>query len=110
MKLKIGIILTAFLFVTNFAHATNNPCWRDGWKEINVTIDGYNRSVLWKAPKRKWRHGAIIVLHGGGGSHHHFCRGGKLVQPQIDFTRRAISQGFAVFVLDSTNDIHSKSG
>jgi poly(3-hydroxybutyrate) depolymerase len=80
-------------------------CIDRGWKPVTVYAAGIKRSVLWHPAKNRWRQGAIIVLHGGGGSHVHFCAGSKLVQPQIAFARSAIAQGFAVFLLDSTNDI-----
>ncbi len=79
-------------------------CATRGWKEITLSIDGTPRRLLWNGPER-WSKGSIIVLHGGGGEAEHFCQGGKLVQPQIEFAELAIENGFAVFALDSTNDI-----
>jgi len=80
-------------------------CLKEGWKPLSVKSDGRERAILWKRPQRKWPSGAIVVLHGGGGSHHQFCAGGKLLQPQIAFAEQAVEEGFAVFLLDSTNDV-----
>lgn len=80
-------------------------CIEDGWSSTAIYAGGLRRSILWKQPTGRWPNGAIVVLHGGGGSHYQFCAGGNLVQPQIAFTRLAIEQGFAVFLLDSTTDI-----
>jgi pimeloyl-ACP methyl ester carboxylesterase len=85
--------------------AALQTCQRNGWSLEILQAGGLQRSVLWQAPRRSWQHGAIIVLHGGGGSHYHFCAGGRLVQPQIEFARQAVAQGFAVFLLDATTDV-----
>lgn len=85
--------------------AAMKECQRRGWIPASIHAGGRDRALLWKQPYRRWRKGAIIVMHGGGGSHYHFCSGGKLVQPQIDFAKRAVAQGFAVFLLDSTDDV-----
>jgi len=78
-------------------------CLADGWKPLNVRVAGQIRSVLWKRPRAKWKSGAIVVFHGGGGSHHEFCAGGDRVEPQIEFANQAVEEGFAVFLLDSTD-------
>ena len=80
-------------------------CLQSGWQPITIRAAGLKRALLWKQPRGGWRNGVIIVMHGGGGSHLHFCAGGRLLQPQIAFARQAVAQGFAVFLLDSTNDV-----
>ena len=71
-----------------------------------LQISGLDRQFLWKAPSTdNWTNGAILVLHGGGGKDSDFCSGGVLVQPQIDFASLAIENGFAVFLLNSTQDV-----
>lgn len=79
-------------------------CLQNGWKHLSVKVGGLERAVLWKRPRSKWKHGAIVVLHGGGGSHHQFCAGGSRLEAQIDFAEDAVEEGFAVFLLDSTKD------
>ncbi len=105
------LIFTAFFLSGCKASRPQQPstalqqCLATGWQQQEFLAAGLRRNLLWKAPQHNWRHGAIVILHGGGGHHYHFCTGGKLVQPQIDFARLALKQGFAVFLLDSTNDV-----
>jgi len=80
-------------------------CLQAGWKHLSVKVAGQKRAVLWKRPRARWKQGAIIVLHGGGGSHHQFCTGGGFLEPQVDFAQAAVEEGFAVFLLDSSNDV-----
>jgi len=87
------------------AATAERQCARDGWEALTLQVAGMRRSVLWKAPRRKWTQGAIIVLHGGGGRHSDFCAGGPLLKPQIEFAHEAVIQGFAVFLIDSTDDV-----
>lgn len=80
-------------------------CMKKGWKKAYVNVDGRPRKLLWKVPE-KWKSGAIIILHGGGGGAYSFCGeaywGKYLVnEAGIEFTEMAISEGFAVFTLDS---------
>lgn len=83
---------------------SEQECREDGWNREVFSVAGLNRKVMWKAPQGAWR-GAILVLHGGGGKADDFCTGGRLVRPQIKFTRLALENGFAVFALDSTNNV-----
>ncbi len=80
-------------------------CLRDGWEKLTFDAAGHRRSLLYKGPGGAWRNGVIIVLHGGGGDAANFCRGRRLVRPQIHFTEMALARGFAVIVLESTDDI-----
>jgi poly(3-hydroxybutyrate) depolymerase len=75
-----------------------------------VPSAGLQRLVLWKAPAA-WTRGAIVVLHGGGGSHTNFCVASvALIAPQVRFTEMALAQGFAVFLLDSSDRVTDNEG
>lgn len=81
-------------------------CIQEGWKPLSIKVAGREREVLWKRPLRQWKRGAIIILHGDGGNHHDFCTGddGPL-EAQTEFAEEAVEQGFAVFLLDSTDGL-----
>jgi len=87
------------------AATAERQCARDGWEALTLQAGGRRRAILWKAPLKKWTYGAIVVLHGGGGRHSDFCAGGALVKPQIEFAHQAVMQGFAVFLIDATDDV-----
>jgi pimeloyl-ACP methyl ester carboxylesterase len=66
--------------------------------------------VFWKAPAA-WTRGAIVVMHGGGGSYTNFCvANDELIGAQVRFTNMALAQGFAVFLLDSSDQITDREG
>lgn len=90
--------------------AAVQSCLQAGWKPLNVKVTGRTRAVLWKRPRSKWKAGTIVILHGDGGSHHQFCAGGKNLEPQIEFAEDAIAAGFAVFLLDSTDEVVDAQG
>lgn len=79
-------------------------CIRAGWQKISMTAANHKRRVLYKGPAGPWRNGVIVVLHGGGGEASHFCTGRRLLKPQIHFAEMALTHGFAVIVLESTNN------
>ncbi len=80
-------------------------CTDAGWQKITTTIDGHERQLLYKGPADAWK-GSIIVMHGGGGDYTQWCYPSvRLVKPQVDFSNLAVSRGFGVFLLDSTNDV-----
>lgn len=79
-------------------------CVKSGWTKEVFKIDGQERKVLWKAPNGTWINGTILVFHGGGGKAEDFCTGGRLIQPQTEFTTLALENGFSVFALDATDD------
>jgi pimeloyl-ACP methyl ester carboxylesterase len=80
-------------------------CIDAGWHKITTTIDGHERQLLYKGPADAWK-GSIIVMHGGGGDYTQWCYDSvRLVKPQVDFSNLAVSRGFGVFLLDSTNDV-----
>lgn len=77
-----------------------------GWKRVAMTVDGIPRELLWKAPEGAWPKGAVLVLHGGGGEHFQWCvANAPVVAPQVRFSERAVADGFAVFLLNSTDRI-----
>jgi hypothetical protein len=82
----------------------SNACAKAGWEQIDLTVAGKKRRVLYKG-SAQWDNGAILVLHGGGGEATHFCAGGKMLKPQIEFAALAVESGFGVFLLESTNDL-----
>jgi len=110
LKYLIALMLLSTACVSHAAFSDAyskevKSCLNDGWKHFSVKAAGLERSMLWKRPRSKWKHGSIVILHGGGGSHHQFCAGGGVFEPQIEFAEAAIKEGFAVFLLDSTNDV-----
>ncbi len=85
-------------------------CQATGWAREVVAAAGLQRLVLWKAPAT-WTRGAIVVMHGGGGSHTNFCvANAELIAPQVRFTDMALAQGFAVFLLDSSDQVTDNAG
>lgn len=88
-----------------FYNYHESQCLEKGWRKIIVNIDGQERKILWNCPKGRWENGAIIVLHGGGGSYSNFCSNIRIGGPMIEFSDLAIKEGFAVFSLDSENDL-----
>lgn len=86
-------------------------CEKKGWQSVTLEVGGAQRRVLWKGPKGAWAQGAILVLHGGGGHHFQFCvANARIVEPQVRFTELAIAEGFAVFLLESTDHVTDNKG
>jgi poly(3-hydroxybutyrate) depolymerase len=86
-------------------------CQGAGWSRELVVSAGLQRLVLWKAPAAPWSRGAVVVMHGGGGSHTNFCVANvDTIAAQVRFTDLALSQGFAVFLLDSSDQVTDNSG
>jgi pimeloyl-ACP methyl ester carboxylesterase len=53
----------------------------------------------------------ILVMHGGGGMHFQWCvANADIVAPQVRFTEAALRDGFAVFLLDSTDKVSDLEG
>ena len=85
-------------------------CQAAGWSREVVSAAGLQRLVLWKAPAA-WSSGAVVVMHGGGGSHTNFCVANVAsIAPQVRFTELALAQGFAVFLLDSSDQVSDSEG
>jgi len=85
---------------------SEQACAAQGWNRSLFKVGNIDRKVMWKAPSSGyWTSGVIVVMHGGGGKADDFCTGGPLVQPQVAFTNLAIQQGFAVFALESTDNL-----
>ena len=80
-------------------------CLEYGWQKIIVNYSDYTRKILWKAPNEPWNHGAIIALHGGGGTYSNWGSNIPIGRPMTNFSELAISEGFAIFALDSTDEI-----
>ena len=87
-------------------------CQAAGWQRGVVNAAGLARLMLWKAPTGvNWSRGAIVVMHGGGGTHTNFCVANvELTAPQVRFTDMALAQGFAVFLLDSSDRVTDNAG
>jgi poly(3-hydroxybutyrate) depolymerase len=87
-------------------------CYATGWAREVVAAQGRQRLVLWKAPPGgSWARGALIVMHGGGGSHTNFCVANVAsIAAQVRFTELALARGFAVFLLDSSDQITDNAG
>jgi poly(3-hydroxybutyrate) depolymerase len=76
-------------------------CIQKGWQQFSVQVDNATRKIIWKGPGQEWRKGAIIALHGGGGTYSNFCANIRIGKPMVDFSAMAISEGFAIFSLES---------
>lgn len=87
-----------------------------GWKRVVLSIAGQPRELLWQGPadnpwEGRWARGAIIVLHGGGGQHFQWCvANSPIIAPQVRFTDMALADGFAVFLLNSTDSVTDNQG
>jgi len=85
-------------------------CQSAGWSREVVTAAGLQRLVLWKAPA-SWTRGALVIMHGGGGSHTNFCVANvSSIAAQVRFTEMALAQGFAVFLIDSSDQVSDNEG
>ncbi len=112
-----GLLLSmgALLFSAGAIAAEPAPqvkqCMARGWQRATMEIQGLSRELLWKAPAGKWSKGAILVLHGGGGQHFQFCvANAPVVGPQVRFTELALAEGFAVFLLNSSDRVTDREG
>lgn len=87
-------------------------CQSNGWQRGVAHVAGLARLILWQAPSGgTWSRGAIMVMHGGGGTHTNFCVANvELTAPQVRFTDLALAQGFAVFLLDSSDRVTDNAG
>jgi hypothetical protein len=93
-----------------FQKESDENCIKKGWNKEFVNVNGRPRKLFWKAPEGEWNNGAIITLHGGGGYAATYCGesplssrlfGQNMNKADVEFTESAISEGFAVFSLDS---------
>ena len=81
-------------------------CMARGWQRAVMPVAGLSRQLLWKAPPGPWKKGAILVMHGGGGQHFQWCvANARIVQPQVDFSELAVAEGFAVLLLNSSDQV-----
>lgn len=91
--------------------AQERQCISRGWRRLLVQANGAARALLWKGPEGVWRNGAMMVFHGGGGQHVNWCIANhRLLEPQIGFTDLAMAEGFAVFLLNSSDRITDNEG
>ena len=91
---------------TRIVTVQEQQCKQAGWRSETLLVAGLARGVLWKPPAGAWTRGALVVLHGGGGQHANFCVANvDLIAAQVRFTDMALAQGFAVFLLDSTDRV-----
>jgi poly(3-hydroxybutyrate) depolymerase len=82
-----------------------------GWSRVTLDVGGVPRALLWKGPAGPWTKGAIIVLHGGGGQHFQWCvANAPVVAPQVRFSEMALADGFAVFLLNSSDRVTDNEG
>lgn len=108
----VAVLLSAWA-PSIFAEAPfqERQCMKNGWQAASLDVAGLERRLLWKAPVGPWAKGAIVVLHGGGGHHFQFCvANARIVAPQVRFTDMALAQGFAVFLLESTDQMTDNEG
>lgn len=116
-----ALLVCCLLFVVDDAFAdkfsrynqtkADKYCVQNGWNSDHINSDGKDRTFYWKAPSGAWRSGTIVVMHGGGGVPQQFCApAGPLTDPQVHFTELAIQNGFAVFVLNSTDAVTDRDG
>lgn len=86
-------------------------CMERGWQRTVLQVAGIPRVLLWKAPTGPWHKGAIIVLHGGGGEHFQWCvANARIIKPQVNFSELALAEGFAVFLLNSSDQVTDNEG
>src|SRR5512145_1987901 len=116
-KTLLGLILAAYLLLGQvqplYADAPfqEGQCSRWGWQAVVLDVGGLPRRILWKGPDGPWVKGAIVVLHGGGGRHFQFCvANARVVGPQVRFTEMALQDGFAVFLLESSDRVTDNEG
>lgn len=96
---------------TRVVTGQEQQCTQAGWRSETMVVAGIARGVLWKAPAGAWARGGLVVLHGGGGQHANFCiANAELIAAQVRFTDMALAQGFAVFLLDSTDRVTDTEG
>lgn len=86
-------------------------CIQQGWKRVTLRVAGQERRLLWKGSDGPWSKGVILVMHGGGGHHFHWCvANAPIVAPQVRFAELSVAKGFAVFLLDSTDQVTDTEG
>jgi len=86
-------------------------CTAQGWRRVVSHVAGLPRELLWKGPNGPWTKGAILVMHGGGGQHFQWCvANARSVAPQVRFSELAVAEGFAVFLLNSSDRVTDKEG
>lgn len=121
IKTRVWTIFGGLMLLSGLAHgaevvpaAASAPvkqCLAQGWQRVTLNIAGLPRELLWQGPVGAWTQGAILVMHGGGGHHHQWCvANARAVEAQVHFTRSALAEGFAVFLLDSSDKVTDNEG
>ncbi|MDW7772825.1 MAG: hypothetical protein SCH71_08050 [Desulfobulbaceae bacterium] len=87
--------------VENLYKRFEQECLEKGWQRVDLRVNDLTRKILWKGPGGSWTNGAIITLHGGGGTYSNYCANIRIGRPMVEFSEMAISEGFAVFSLES---------
>jgi pimeloyl-ACP methyl ester carboxylesterase len=87
-------------------------CIAKGWRSFVVPTAQSERGVLWKTPHGTWTRGALVLLHGGGAHHGHWCAtsgtgNAQSVQAMNELSEQAVANGYAVFAVDSGEDLFS---
>lgn len=86
-------------------------CLARGWHRVILPVNGMARELLWKGPEGPWTKGAILIMHGGGGQHYQWCVANvSFLESQVRFSNLALDQGFAVFLLNSTDKVTDQEG
>lgn len=112
-----GLLFSATPFAQGTTHGFDGAmvqerqCQAKGWQRLVTPVAGLSRQVLWKAPAGPWAKGVILVMHGGGGQHFQWCvANARIVQPQVNFSEMAVAEGFAVLLLNSSDQITDTEG
>ena len=110
----LGLFISPVLVLSACAAdqaAERQKCVDEGWHEGTAQVSGLTRHFFWKAPEGAWTKGAILVLHGGGGYDFQWCHASRrFLTPQTQFTKQAVADGFAVFILDSSDAVTDTQG
>src|SRR5262245_27184663 len=86
-------------------------CMAKGWQRVVLQVGGIPRELLRKGPASAWSKGVILVLHGGGGQHVNWCAANvAMIEPQVRFSEMAVADGYAVFLLNSSDQVTDSEG
>lgn len=113
LSLVMGIFLAACGSVANIEQVLpqEKQCMSKGWQRVEQKVAGLSRQFLWKAPEGAWAKGAILVMHGGGGHHFQWCvANAPIIAPQVRFAELALAEGFALFLLESSDQVTDNEG
>jgi len=113
----VWALLFAALIYAREAHSgaeistQEKQCITRGWQRLELQVAGIERELLWKGPQGPWKHGAIVILHGGGGEYFQWCvANAGITAAQVKFSELALAEGFAVFLLNSSDRVTDNQG